>query len=79
MHELDHRGRTPLMHATFTRSAEAVAWLVARRADLEAADGEGCTALHMADTTSLAALLVHLRASVDARDARQRTPLGCVA
>lgn len=32
---LDSLGRTPLMHATFTRSAEAVVWLARRQAALE--------------------------------------------
>ncbi|CAL1146233.1 unnamed protein product [Cladocopium goreaui] len=32
---LDQLGRTPLMHATFAKSAEAMVWLVHRKAALE--------------------------------------------
>ena len=34
LESLDSLGRTPLMHATFTRSAEAVVWLARRQAAL---------------------------------------------
>jgi hypothetical protein len=38
---LDQLGRTPLMHATFAKSAEAMVWLVHRKAALETLGG-GC-------------------------------------
>ena len=50
-------------------------WLLARRADVNAADGAGCTALHLAESSALVALLVTLRASVEARDVQERRPL----
>ena len=36
---LDQLGRTPLMHATFAKSAEAMVWLVHRKAALETLGG----------------------------------------
>lgn len=39
MDVLDQLGRTPLMHATFAKSGEAMVWLVHRKAALETLGG----------------------------------------
>ncbi|CAL1162023.1 unnamed protein product [Cladocopium goreaui] len=77
---LDQLGRTPLMHATFAKSAEAMVWLVHRKAALETADSQGLTALHVAaaaGSASLCALLLWLEAPLGKRDLQGRTALGC--
>ncbi|CAJ1423717.1 unnamed protein product, partial [Effrenium voratum] len=89
LEELDLLGRTPLIHATVFRAAEAVVWLAHKGAKLACgaqscgwglhADQDGRTALHWAVRSSapLTALLATVGAPLDVLDLEGCSPLGC--
>ncbi|CAJ1445545.1 unnamed protein product [Effrenium voratum] len=78
LEELDLLGRTPLIHATVFRAAEAVVWLAHKGAKLAHADQDGRTALHWAVRSSapLTALLATVGAPLDVLDLEGCSPLG---
>jgi ankyrin repeat protein len=75
----DQQGRTPL-HAAAKNHEAAMKVLLAAGASVDAADNDGCTALHIAATSSMQSaptvkFLLMRRATVDAVDTGCRTPL----
>lgn len=71
-------GRTPLMEAAEAGAEDAVHWLIAHGADVNAADAKGDTALHLACRDSNLAVvqaLLDAGADVNARTEEEGTPL----
>ena len=76
------KGRTPLMMAAYRNNAELVSHLL-YESELNAADDDGNTALHLVRSDSPAAeacarLLVAKKADINARNHKGETPLHCV-
>jgi ankyrin repeat protein len=74
----DYENRTPLLLAAATGQTNAVAMLLAYKADVHSRDDEGETPLHIAafyDYVGVAELLLANKADVNARDNEDKTPL----
>lgn len=73
----DEYERTPLINAAFYNNVELLEWLIKNRADLNAADNIGFTALHFAAqevSTESLKLLVKFGANLNKKDIYGNTP-----
>ena len=78
----DEAGRTPLHLAAGNGRADVAAYLVARGADVNAADNNAWTPLHAAaaaDRDEVVGLLIEQKSALDARTSEGETPLAAAA
>src|SRR5712691_5115667 len=71
-------GRPPLVDAARNADKDAVRVLIQKKADVNAAEADGATALHWAsyrDDVEIASLLIHAGAKVNAANDLGATPL----